>query len=155
MRRIVAFVIFAVTLFTLAVINTPYIVQNANLGVEFKGGYEIAYEVASKEEGDQLSETKIAELTEAAADVIVTRLDITGVKNPIVTVEDGMNTKKQIRVTVGAVKYSEFKDIKDVIESDVELSFRDINDVDLVAKAISESSVLGDGSDLLGDQGAT
>ena len=44
MRRIISFVIFAITIITLAIINVPYIVENANLGVEFEGGYEIVYE---------------------------------------------------------------------------------------------------------------
>jgi SecD/SecF fusion protein len=154
MRRIYAFVVFALTLITLAVINIPFIAKNANLGVEFKGGYEIVYEVASKDESRELTTQEKNELTEAASDVIVTRLDIAGVKNPIVEVEDGFNAEKQIRVTIGAVTYSEFKTIKDLIVSDVELSFRDVNDVDLVKQIISEDVSLGDGSDLLGKGGA-
>lgn len=149
MRRIISFVIFAITIITLAIINVPYIVENATLGVEFEGGYEIVYEVASKEDGKDLSVEEKDELTEAAADVIVTRLDIFGVKNPIVEVEDGYNTNKQIRVTVGAVSYDQFKEIKDLIVSDVELSFRDKNDVDLIQEVINRNPSLGDGSDLL------
>ncbi len=149
MRRIISFVIFAITIITLAIINVPYIVENANLGVEFEGGYEIVYEVASKEDGKELTTEEKDELTEAAADVIVSRLDIFGVKNPFVEVEEGYNTNKQIRVTVGAVSYDEFKEIKDLIVSDIELSFRDKNDVDLVQEIVSKDPSLGDGSDLL------
>ena len=41
MRRFIAFIIMAVTLVAISVLNMPGIRDNMNQGIEFKGGFEI------------------------------------------------------------------------------------------------------------------
>ncbi len=45
MRRLIAFITLALTLLAIAIINIPSIQDGMNQGIEFKGGFEILYQV--------------------------------------------------------------------------------------------------------------
>ena len=138
MRRIYAFVVLIMTLLASALLTFPSLQANMIPGIEFKGGFEILYEIAPKAGSN--SNVTLEDLVASAAETIVRRVDIAGVKNPQVAIE-GDN---RVRVTVAASSEEAAQSIRDLIESDADISFRDINDEDLTG-----------GLQLLEDGGAT
>ncbi len=123
MRRLFAFLIMALTLLAIAMINLPSIVGNMNQGIEFKGGFEILYQVLDSD-GNEYSSSEKASAVSAASDVIVNRIDIAGVKNPLITAEgDDM-----VRVTIASKNERETVAIRDLITSNAEITFRDVDD---------------------------
>lgn len=123
MRRLFAFIVLTVTLLTISIMNIPSISDNMNQGIEFKGGFEILYQVLDQD-GIEYSDRDKESAVSAAAEVISNRIDIAGVKNPQISTEgDDM-----IRVTVASKKESETKSIRDLLTSNAEISFRDVND---------------------------
>lgn len=123
MRRLIAFIIMAVTLVAIAVINMPGIQSNMNQGIEFKGGFEILYQVLD-ENGEEFGANEKESAVNSAADVINNRVDIAGVKNPMISIEgDDM-----IRVTVASSSEKETEEIRELISSNAQITFRDSND---------------------------
>lgn len=123
MRRLFAFIIMALTLLAIAFINLPSIRDDMQQGIEFKGGFEILYQVLDRD-GQEYSANERAGAVSAASDVIVNRIDIAGVKNPLITVEgDDM-----IRVTIASRNERETVEVRDLITSNAEITFRDVDD---------------------------
>src|SRR5690554_2740400 len=85
MRRLFAFIVMGITLLSIAFINIPGIRNNMQQGIEFKGGFEILYQVLDRN-GNEYSSNEKSSAVSAASDVIINRIDIAGVKNPLVTV---------------------------------------------------------------------
>ena len=123
MRRFIAFIILGITLMTMSVINIPSIGDNMNQGIEFKGGFEILYQVLDQN-GSEYTDNEVASAVSAAAEVISSRIDIAGVKNPLITIEG----RDSIRVTVASRSEQETRSIRDLLTSNAEITFRDVND---------------------------
>lgn len=138
MRRILAFIVLILTLLTTSLLSFPSLQANMIPGIEFKGGFEILYEIGPKEGSN--TTVDLEDLVASAAETIVRRVDIAGVKNPQVAIE-GDN---RVRVTVAASTEEAALSIRELIESDADISFRDVNDTDLTG-----------GRQLLEDGGAT
>lgn len=123
MRRLIAFITLALTLLAIAIINIPSIQDGMNQGIEFKGGFEILYQVLDQN-GDEYAQRDKAAATASAAEVIANRVDIAGVKNPQITIEgDDM-----IRVTIASKTESDTRDLRELISSNAVITFRDTND---------------------------
>jgi hypothetical protein len=75
MRRLLAFISMTLTMLAIVFFAVPAI-KNPNKGIEFRGGYEVVYDISEKD-GFELP------VIEDIADVIAGRIDIAGVKNPI------------------------------------------------------------------------
>ena len=120
MRRLLSFLSMVFTILAIVFFTLPSI-KNPNLGIEFKGGYEIVYEISDKEG----VETRPA--AEDIADVIAERIDIAGVKNPQVSVEKlpGEEEASHIRVCVSSKDTTELAEVLTLIESDTEITFTD------------------------------
>ena len=120
MRRLLSFLSMVFTILAIVFFTLPSI-KNPNLGIEFKGGYEIVYEISDKEG----VETRPA--AEDIADVIAERIDIAGVKNPQVSVEKlpGEEQASHIRVCVSSKDTTELAEVLTLIESDTEITFTD------------------------------
>ena len=103
MRRILSFLSMAVTLLAIVFFGVPSVMEDPNLGLEFKGGYEIVYEVTDK---DGNSSNDVAN---AAAEVIATRIDIAGVRNPNISIE-GSNGEF-IRVAIASSDDEELTEV--------------------------------------------
>jgi SecD/SecF fusion protein len=123
MRRFIAFIILGITLLTMAVINIPSIGDNMNQGIEFKGGFEILYQVLDQN-GSEYTDSQVESAVSAASEVISSRIDIAGVKNPLITIEG----RDSIRVTVASRSEQETRSIRDLLTSNAEITFRDVND---------------------------
>ena len=120
MRKMASFFIMVFTIIAAVFFAIPSI-REPNLGIEFKGGYEIVYEVQQKDDYDLPEASNIA-------DVIAQRIDIAGVKNPQVNTENVPNSSSNfIRVCVTSSSNSELNDILTLIESDAEVTFTDGN----------------------------
>ena len=123
MRRLIAFIILGITLLTMAAINIPGIGDNMNQGIEFKGGFEILYQVLDQN-GSEYNDNEVTSAVSAAAEIISNRIDIAGVKNPLITIEG----RDSIRVTVASRSEQETRSIRSLLTSNAEISFRDVND---------------------------
>ena len=118
MRRLLSFLAMVFTILGIMFFSIPS-VGNANLGLEFKGGYEIVYDVSEKD-GFELPDIN------DVADIIASRIDIAGVKNPQVSVEQAPGENKAfIRVCVSSKNTEELADVLSLIETDAEITFTD------------------------------
>ncbi len=135
MRRILSFLSMVATLFALVFLGVPSVMESPNLGLEFKGGYEIVYEVTDKEGNSS------RDVANVAAEVIATRIDIAGVRNPNISIE-GQNSE-YIRVAVASSDDDALDEVTSLIETDATITFTD-----------GEGNVLMDGSVLKEKDGA-
>jgi SecD/SecF fusion protein len=124
-----------VTLVAIIAFGSPNIKNNSKAGMEFNGGFDILYEVTG--EDSKLSDKDLAK---TAAEGIEKRLDIANTIDPIVSVEGN----KYVRVTVSASSQLVADDIRNTIENNAEISFRDF-----------ENNLLATGEEILEDIGAT
>lgn len=118
MRKLLSFLAMVFTILAIVFFTLPSI-KNPNLGIEFKGGYEVVYNVSQKDDIELPA-------LEDIADVIAQRIDIAGVKNPQVSVEhtpDGQVS--YIRVCVSSKDTTELAEVLTLIESDTEITFTD------------------------------
>ena len=134
-KRIFSFAIVVLTLIALMVFGAPNIKESSKVGMEFNGGFDILYEIKT----DDTSLSK-GDLAKTAAEGIEKRLDISNIIDPIVSVEGN----KYVRVTVSASSQIVADDIRDVIENNAEISFRDF-----------ENNLLATGEEILEDKGAS
>lgn len=136
MRRLLSFLAMVFTIFAIIFFSVPSI-GNPNVGLEFKGGYEIVYDVSEKD-GFELPDIN------DVADIIASRIDIAGVKNPQVSVEQTPGENEAfIRVCVSSKNTEELADVLSLIETDAEITFTD-----------DEGNFLMDGSVLKETDGA-
>lgn len=118
MRRLFSFLAMVFSILAVVFFTLPSI-QDPNLGIEFKGGYEIVYNVTG-EEGEEL------DTLDEVAELIAGRIDIAGVKNPQVSVEKTPDGETQyIRVCVSSKDTTELTDVLSLIESDATITFTD------------------------------
>ena len=120
MRKLLSFLAMVFTVLAIVFFTLPSI-KNPNLGIEFKGGYEVVYNVSQKDDIELPA-------LEDIADVIAQRIDIAGVKNPQVSVEhtpDGQVS--YIRVCVSSKDTTELAEVLTLIESDTEITFTDVD----------------------------
>ena len=134
-KRVFSFVIMMITLIAVIAFGAPNIKNNSKSGMEFNGGFDILYEINSNDE--KLSSKDLAK---TAAEGIEKRLDIANTIDPIVSVEGD----KYVRVTVSASNQIVADDIRNIIENNAEISFRDF-----------ENNLLATGEEILEDVGAT
>ncbi len=138
MRRFFAFIVLAIAVLTMSISNISSISENMNQGIEFKGGFEILYQVLDVD-GGEFAEKDKASATAAAAEVVSSRIDIAGVKNPQISIEGNDN----VRVTIASKNEAETNAIRSLLTSNAEITFRDVND-----------TLLASASQLLQDNGA-
>lgn len=125
--NIAIFAIIMVATILLAVLTTPWVVKNTNLGLDLKGGFEVLYEVQPLEDGDVIDQSAM----NATVRAINNRVNVLGVSEPDIRIEDS----NRIRVQLAGV--SNQNDAREVLSSTAQLTFRDIDD-----------NVLLDGKDL-------
>lgn len=118
-KRIFSFLIVVViTVFALVSFGVPTIIENSKIGMEYNAGFDILYEINT--ENEELSKKDLADI---AAGGIEKRLDIANVIDPIVSIEG----EKYVRVTVSASSQIIADNIRDIIESGSDITFRDVN----------------------------
>ena len=131
MRKIFAYVVTVVTLLAMMVFFVPSINDSANFAMEYTGGFEVLYKATSSMK--DVKDSKVANTISAGMNKI---LDINGVKNAVITVEDG----NYIRANVTSNNQIISDEIRDLIQNpdSFEITFRD-----------AENNELAKGKDIL------
>jgi len=126
MRRLGAFIAAAYTILIITLISVvPYLGKDGflnlktdiSLSVDYKGGYDILYRLVD-ENGEPINKKALAE---EAAVAIRERIDAAGIDSSEIYVED----KNMLRATVATTKSTALTSIQSLIESNLEVTFRD------------------------------
>lgn len=137
MRKIFAYVVTIVTLIAMMVFFVPSFKDNTNYAMEYTGGFEVLYKAKSS-----MKDVKDNTIADTISDGMNKILDINGVTDSIITVEDG----NYIRVNVTSKNQIISDEIRDLIQNNdsYEISFRD-----------AEDNLLATGDEILKDVGAS
>lgn len=124
MRKLYAYIVLAVTLVALSLFSLPDIIDGMKTGIEFKGGFEITYQVLDSEGSEYASVEDKQSARDSALEVVANRLDISGVKSVGITAsgDDG------IVITVASNSESETLELRQLLTSNAEITFRDSSD---------------------------
>lgn len=131
-------VVFALTILVMLGFVAGYsnkAINNMNLGLDLKGGFEILYDVKPLES----AENKNIDMS-AVAEAIDKRINVLGVSEPEISIEDN-----RIRVQLAGIK--DIESAREVISSTAVLTFRDSSD-----KLLMDATVLKEGGATLGYQ---
>ncbi|MEI2664542.1 protein translocase subunit SecDF [Rossellomorea sp. LJF3] len=128
--RIIAFFILVVLLAGTMGGTTKSIVDNIKLGLDLQGGFEVLYEVQPIKKGQEITKETVAN----TADALDRRINVLGVSEPNIQIEDG----NRIRVQLAGVE--DQNEAREILSTQANLTFRDVND-----------KVRLDGSDLVSD----
>lgn len=128
--KIVIFFVVLLMFAALIGLTTEKIVKETKLGLDLQGGFEVLYEVEPVKKGQKITEETLKSTVEA----LNSRINVLGVSEPDIQIE-GNN---RIRVQLAGV--SDQNKARELLSTQAELTFRDVND-----------KVLLDGSDLKGN----
>lgn len=134
-RRLVVFVCTMLALVGFIFGYSGKAIDNMNLGLDLKGGFEILYSIEALES----SENKEVDMG-AVASAVSKRVDVLGVSEPDISVEGD-----RIRVQLAGI--SDIESARNVISSTAVLTFRDTSD-----NLLMDATVLEEGGAQLGFQ---
>jgi len=134
-RRLVVFVCTMLALVGFIFGFSGKAIDNMNLGLDLKGGFEILYSIEALES----SENKEVDMG-AVASAVSKRVDVLGVSEPDISVEGD-----RIRVQLAGI--SDIESARNVISSTAVLTFRDTSD-----NLLMDATVLEEGGAQLGFQ---
>lgn len=137
MRKIFAYVVMTITLIATMVFCIPTIRENTHFAMEYTGGFEVLYKAKSS-----MKEVNDNEIASTISDGMNKMLDINGIRDSIITVEDG----NYIRANVTSKNQIISDEIRDIIQNNesYEITFRD-----------AEDKLLATGDQILKEVGAT
>lgn len=127
-KKLVTFFVVIIAMITMVAAFIMPTINNMNLGLDLKGGFEILYKV----EPLSTSKTKTLDMA-AVSSAISKRVNILGVSEPDISVEG-----KRVRVQLAGIKNND--EARKVISSSAVLTFRDTSD-----NLLMDSTVLKDG----------
>ena len=116
--RIVAFLLLLVMFGSLIGTTTNPILKDVRLGLDLQGGFEVLYEVQPLKDGQNITESVVADTASALSD----RVDVLGVSEPVIQVE----SNNRIRVQLAGVEDQE--SARELLSTQANLSFRDADD---------------------------
>ncbi|MBS4191428.1 protein translocase subunit SecDF [Bacillus sp. FJAT-49705] len=125
--RIVAFFLIVLLLGSLMGTTTNNILNNIKLGLDLQGGFEVLYEVSPIEKGQKVDKDVLA----STAKALDKRVNVLGVNEPNIQIEG----ENRIRVQLAGV--TDQDKAREMLSTEANLSFRDVND-----------NLLMDGADL-------
>ncbi|MGE7302543.1 protein translocase subunit SecDF [Priestia megaterium] len=125
--RIVAFFLLVLLVFSTIGTTMTGITKDIKLGLDLQGGFEILYKVSPAKKGDVIDKKALNSTVEALRQ----RVDVLGVSEPSIQIEGN----DRIRVQLAGVTNQ--KQARDLLSTQANLTFRDVND-----------RVLMDGTDL-------
>lgn len=134
-KRIIVFALTILVMLGCVVGYSNKAVNNMNLGLDLKGGFEILYDVKPLDS----AENKNIDMS-AVAEAIDKRINVLGVSEPEISIEDN-----RIRVQLAGIQ--DIESARDVISSTAVLTFRDSSD-----KLLMDATVLKEGGATLGYQ---
>ena len=127
------FYVFCATALALLILVGAFasdVVNNMNLGLDLRGGFEIAYEVSPLDEEMDMPEMSVVVAS------IRKRIDVLGVNEPEIIIE-GDN---RIRVQLAGISSQD--EARSVISSTANLTFRDTSDKLLMDASVLEEVML-------------
>ncbi|MCT8139540.1 protein translocase subunit SecD [Anaerobacillus sp. CMMVII] len=116
--RIVAFFLIVALLATLVVTTVMDVAKEIKLGLDLQGGFEVLYEVFPAHEGDIIDD----EALKTTVTALNQRINVIGVSEPNVSIEG----ENRIRVQLAGVE--DQQTARELLSTEAQLSFRDIND---------------------------
>lgn len=116
--RIVAFFLIVLLIGSLMGLTTKGILNDIKLGLDLQGGFEILYEISPVEEGQKIDK----EMLSSTAEALDKRINVLGVSEPNIQIE-GNN---RVRVQLAGV--TDQNKAREILSTEANLSFRDIND---------------------------
>ncbi|UYT87920.1 protein translocase subunit SecDF [Priestia megaterium] len=125
--RIVAFFLLVLLVFSTIGTTMTGITKDIKLGLDLQGGFEILYKVSPAKKGDVIDKKALNSTVEALRQ----RVDVLGISEPSIQIEGN----DRIRVQLAGVTNQ--KQARDLLSTQANLTFRDVND-----------KVLMDGTDL-------
>ncbi|MEH7123991.1 protein translocase subunit SecDF [Bacillus sp. JJ1773] len=125
--RIVAFFLIVLLIGSLMGTTTNNILKDIKLGLDLQGGFEVLYEVSPIDKNQKIDNTVLASTAKALNE----RVNVLGVSEPNIQIE-GDN---RVRVQLAGV--SDQQKAREILSTEANLTFRDVNDEPLM-----------DGSDL-------
>ena len=125
--RIIAFFLLVIVLIGMIGTTSLPIAKDIKLGLDLQGGFEVLYQVEELEDGQEITESVVADTTAA----LMSRTNVLGVSEPVIQVESG----NRIRVQLPGVE--DQASARELLSTEANLTFRD-----------AEDNILMDGSDL-------
>ncbi|BCB04958.1 protein translocase subunit SecDF [Bacillus sp. KH172YL63] len=116
--RIIAFFILVVLLAGTMGGTTKSIIDNIKLGLDLQGGFEVLYEVQPIKKDGEITKETVAN----TADALDKRINVLGVSEPNIQIEDG----NRIRVQLAGVE--DQNQAREILSTQANLTFRDVND---------------------------
>ncbi|MBM7578801.1 protein translocase subunit SecDF [Jeotgalibacillus terrae] len=116
--RIVAFFLLVILIGGTIGLTSNTILNNIKLGLDLQGGFEVLYEVNRAEEGQEITPEVVSDTAEA----LDRRVNVLGVSEPVIQVEDG----NRIRVQLAGVE--DQNQAREILSTEANLTFRDVND---------------------------
>ncbi|MGE7979189.1 protein translocase subunit SecDF [Psychrobacillus sp. NPDC093200] len=116
--RIVAFYLVIVVLGASMSTTTKGILNDIKLGLDLQGGFEVLYQVEPLKDGPKITEKDVA----ATANALLNRIDVLGVNEPVIEVEEG----NRIRVQLAGV--DDETSARKLLSTEANLTFRDADD---------------------------
>lgn len=116
--RIVAFFLVIVVLGASMSTTTKGILNDIKLGLDLQGGFEVLYQVKPLKDGPKITEKDVA----ATANALLNRIDVLGVNEPVIEVEEG----NRIRVQLAGV--DDEASARKLLSTEANLTFRDADD---------------------------
>lgn len=127
--RLVAFFLIVIALGIGIGLTTNWVTKNINLGLDLQGGFEVLYEVEPVDDGEEITRG----LMEGTVQTLNDRVNRLGISEAVIDIEG----EDRIRVQLAGVE--DQQQARDMLATSAQLSFRDVNDVELL-----------DGSDVKG-----
>ncbi|MGW5888862.1 protein translocase subunit SecDF [Priestia megaterium] len=116
--RIVAFFLLVLLVFSTIGTTMTGITKDIKLGLDLQGGFEILYKVSPAKKGDVIDKKALNSTVEALRQ----RVDVLGVSEPSIQIEGN----DRIRVQLAGVTNQ--KQARDLLSTQANLTFRDVND---------------------------
>ncbi|WP_142247966.1 protein translocase subunit SecD [Alkalihalobacterium alkalinitrilicum] len=117
--RIFAFFLIVIILGGLISTTITGIAKEIKLGLDLQGGFEILYQVKPANEGDIINE----EALNATVSALNQRVNVLGVSEPYITIEG----EDRVRVQLAGVE--DQQTARDLLATEAQLTFRDVDDV--------------------------
>ncbi|MGE6204508.1 protein translocase subunit SecD [Guptibacillus hwajinpoensis] len=130
-RWIISTTITIALIFLLMISTSKNILEELKLGLDLQGGFEILYKVQDSYEEKNIPEEELVKQTAA---LISDRIDLLGISEPVITIED----EDRIRIQVPGVKDQE--EAREFISIGGNITFRD-TDGNLVISSTDFKSV--------------
>ncbi|TQR14802.1 protein translocase subunit SecDF [Psychrobacillus soli] len=125
--RLVAFLLLIVIFAGTISPTVSGVLNNIKLGLDLQGGFEVLYQVEELKDGQVITD----EVVSATASALSNRIDVLGVSEPSIQIEDG----HRIRVQLAGVE--DQNSAREILSTQANLTFRD-----------SDDNIMLDGADL-------